>query len=107
MVCEETEKCFQKIEVDLDGNLPMDVGINKSIAMAVLSRMDLSKVFNNLSNHMLDTSPTDNHVYTLVKCVALCFCKIQLDHMAKTLSEQVCGKKVRKSLSRLVLFKNQ
>ena len=107
IVCEETEKCFQKLDSALEGKLPKDSGIDQAIGMAILGNINTSKVFNSLSEHNFDGSVTHNHTITLIKTIAHCYSKIRLHHLAKETNARVSGKKVRKALTRLVLFKNQ
>ena len=55
----------------------------------------------------MDGSVTDNHVVSLLKAIAISYSKVRLHHMAREANEIIMGKKVRKKLSRLVIFKNQ
>ena len=106
-VCLEAEKCFQKIKIVLDDKLPNDVAINDVIAVTVLRNLQMNNIFSDLDSHILDGSVTDNHVASLIKTIALCYCKVRLHHMAREANAKNNGKKVRKTLSRLVIFKNQ
>jgi hypothetical protein len=56
---------------------------------------------------MYDTAATSNHTLILVKTISLCYLKIKLHHLAKKETEKLQGKLVRKSLNKLILFKNQ
>ena len=107
MVCQETEKCFQKIKNVLGGKLPPDFGIDKVICLSVLRNIQVNKFFNDLDTHVMDGSVTDNHVVSLIKTIAVSYSKVRLHHMARESNESIIGKKVRKELSRLVIFKNQ
>jgi hypothetical protein len=57
------------------------------------------------------TDKTDNaqklHKLNLIKCLALSYAKIRLYNIGRSYSEEIEGIKVRKELSKLVLFKNQ
>ena len=106
-VCEETEKSFQKIKNVLHGKLPPDVGIDKVICLSVLRNLEVNKLFSDLDTHILDGSVTDNHVVSLIKAIAVSYSKVRLHHMAREENEKNVGKKVRKELSRLVIFKDQ
>ena len=110
IVCEQTEKCFQKIKSALDGKLPHESYIDNTIGNEVLRALmevSMNKVFNTLNGHILEGSVTDNHIITLIKTISLCYSKIRLHHLAKELNASGGGKNVRKQLTRLVLFKNQ
>ena len=89
------------------GKLPQCIGIADAIATSVLGGIDHSKIFKELENHMLDTPVNDNHVYGLIKTIAKCFCKVRLYHLGKEAAAKLHGKKVRKKLSKLVLFNHQ
>ena len=92
----------------LSGNLPRIKGsIVDAIAISVLEAINLSLVFRDLDNHMFDTPIYKNHIFTLVKLLAKCYCKIRLHQLGKFESAKVSGVNVRKTLSKLVLFKNQ
>ena len=106
-VCEETEKCFQAIQSAVDGSLPLECGVDMAIAMAVLRRIPVNEMFITLNEHMLEGSVTDNHIFQLIQTTSLCFSKIRLHHMAKQSNEKANVKKIRKVLTRLVIFKNQ
>ena len=107
IVCEETEKCFQRLLKLLKGNLPQEAGIPDAIAMAVLRSVNLKKVFTVLEQHMLDLPVMDNHIFSLVKLVSRCYCTIRLHHLGKEFNTKTSDKKVRKQLTKLVLFKHQ
>ena len=107
IVCKETEKCFQKVDAVLGGKLPHERQIDHAIGMAVLANVDSKKLFNSLNEHNFEGSVTDNHTITLIKTIALCYSKIRLHHLAKENNARASGKKVRKELTRLVLFKHQ
>ena len=85
----------------------MKPGIDQAIAMAVLQRIELSRLFVSLDTHMLQHAVTDNHVFDLIKIVSLCYSKIRLHHLAKQANANFSTRRVRKSLSKLILFKNQ
>ena len=106
-VCEETKKCFQRMLLSTGGTLPHCMGISDAIATSVLSGIDHCKVFRELDDHMRDTAVNDNHVYSLIKTIAKCFCKVRLYHLGKEATAKLHGKKIRKKLSKLILFNNQ
>lgn len=47
------------------GRLPHSTGLNLSVSTAVLDE----GIFCSLNDHMLDSSPTNNHIFSLVKLV--------------------------------------
>ena len=90
-----------------DGHLLQCKGINDAIAAAVLGEINISKVFKELHSHMFDTSVNDNHIISLIKNVSKCYSKARLYHLGKEATAKPYGKKVRKTLKKLVLFNHQ
>ena len=106
-ICQETEKCFQRMLTKTGGKLPHCKGIPDAIASSVLAGINLSEVFRELDNHMMDTSVFENHVFGLIKIIAKCYCKVRLYHLGKEATDKISSEKVRKKLNKLVLFKHQ
>ena len=73
----------------------------------MLGETNLAAIFRDLDDHMVDTAVNDNHVFALVKLVVKGYCKVRFYHLGKEYSQQLTGDKVRKKLSKLVLFKHQ
>ena len=107
VVCNETERCFQRILAATCGKLPQGKGFPDAVASSVLAGINLSRVFRELGDHMLDCSLQDNHIFVLIKTIAKCYCKIRLPHLGKLATENISDAKIRKKLSKLVLFKHQ
>ena len=105
-VCEEAEKCFQRMLAATAGKLPRDSGLGDVIALATFQNLG-SKVFRSLDEHILDCAIEDNHVSHLIKLVARCFSTIRFHHLSKRENDKNEGEKVRKKLSKLILFKHQ
>ena len=106
-VCEETEKSFERMLATTSGQLPRCKGIPDAISFAVLQNLDLTKVFKKLDEHMFDCAIEDNHIFSLVKTIAKCYCKVKLHHLGKETTQKLTGTRIRKKLSKLVLFKHQ
>ena len=73
----------------------------------MLGETDFDKVFPELKDHVFDNSLGENHVFELVKKISLTYCKVRLHHLAKEESQKNIVKKVRKTMSKLIHFKNQ
>lgn len=86
---------------------PTGKGIPNAIATSVLSETNLSTVFWELEDHMVDTAVNENHIFGLIKTITKSYCKIRLYHLGKEYSQSLTGERVRKKLSKLVLFKHQ
>ena len=106
-VCTETERCFQRMLASTNGRLPQGKGIPDAIVVSVLNSIDIRATFKELDGHMLNTTVTDNHVFTLIKTISKCYCKVRLYQLGKTTTEMATKTKVRKKLSKLVLFEHQ
>jgi hypothetical protein len=106
VVCEEAEKCFQRMHAAMGDKLPQTTNLMPSICTVVLKAVGRTS-FQSLDEHMYATTPDNNHVFNLIKCVARCYCTIRLHHLAKQKTVAVAGAKVRKQLTKLVLFKGQ
>lgn len=105
-VCEETEKCFQRMHNVTKGQLPRAAQIVPAIASSVLAEVGI-RSFVTLHNHMFDSTPDSNHIFNLIKCVSQSYCQIRMHHLAKQQTAAITGIKVRKELTKLVLFKHQ
>jgi len=105
-VCAEAERCFQRLKVSQPPSCPnFAETVMLCVTENVMTRQQA--VFPQLHNHMFDTEPENNHVIHLVKAVAQEYIKIRLYHWGKEYSNQITGPKVRKSLSKLILFRHQ
>lgn len=106
-VCKSTEQCIQRLLCSTDNALPQTAGIVSAIATAVLHDVGPHHIFPQLDKHMLDTPPDHNHVFALIKCIASCYAIIRMHHLAKRFTEKITQEKLRKHLSKLILFKHQ
>ena len=106
-VSEETEKCFERMLTATGRSLPHSKGIADTITVSILGALNLTTMFRELDNHMFESAVDENHVFGLIKIIAKCYCKIRLYHLGKETTENLSGKKIRKKLSKLVLFNHQ
>ena len=60
-----------------------------------------------MNEHSADKNGQKSHKLTLINCLALCYAKIRFYNIGRSYSEEIEGVKVRKELTKLVLFKNQ
>ena len=90
-----------------NGKLPQSKGMQSAIASSVLSGIDIASTFQDLVEHMLDTTVDDNHLFKLIKTISECYSKVRLYQLCKTAMEEVSKNKVRKKLNKLVLFNHQ
>ena len=75
---------------------------------AVLADTPLDSAFTDIHFHMRETGVTDNHVYLLIKAVTRNYLRIRMHHLAKEYNQNLLKhNRVRKKLSKLILFKNQ
>jgi hypothetical protein len=109
-VCERTEKCIVRMMASCQGKIPQATGLHlvSTISLTVLAEIGTSKcVFADLTDHMFDSSPESNHVFSLIKLISQCYMKIRMHAIAKKYTEDAIGNKVCKQLTKLVLFKHQ
>ena len=106
-ICNESEKCFERMLAKNAGKLPHGKGIPEAIATVVLGTLKVSSLFTELDDHMFDWTVDDNHVYKLIKKIVKCYCKVRLYHLGKETTADLSGEKIRKKLNKLVLFKHQ
>jgi hypothetical protein len=106
IVCEETEKCFQRMRAAVGDKLPQTSNFVPSVCAVVLSEVGL-KAFTALHDHMFDTTAECNHIFNLIKCITTCYCTVRMHHLAKQKTVAVTGPLVRKKLTKLVLFSHQ
>ena len=67
-----------------------------------------SIVFPTLKQHLFDSNATvQNHYVVLISEIVKSFLNVRSHHVAKTFSEQCCGTRIRRKLTKLVHFKNQ
>ena len=65
------------------------------------------QVFNNFSAHPDHPSVAHSHRVTLIKKIVALFSSLRIKHQCKLVRQTELDKKVRKKLSKLILFKNQ
>ena len=66
-VCETTEKCFQRLLNVTGGDLPQASRISHAISSAVRSEIGHLDVFGELTEHMYDCAPDNNHVFSSLR----------------------------------------
>ena len=106
-ICEETEKCIIRMLDRNGGSLPHGTGISNAIAITVLPVCVESGVFNNLDQHMFDSTAVDNHVFTLIKCCSQSYVTIRMHHLSKLRNARMHEKVIRQEFKHLILYKHQ
>lgn len=105
-ICLQTEKYFERLLKTCNDDLQKISDLRNVISTAVMVDT-YNTVFEELLQHMFDCSAEDNHMFTLVKTVSQCYTKVRLYQLGKRFSDKITGVKVRKNLSKLILFKHQ
>ena len=105
--CEETEKCFNRLLSVTNGKCPTSAGITQAISVAVLGNINHRFIFSELNEHMKECAVEDNHLTNLIKLIARNYCKIRMHHLTKEDNARMSGPKIRKKLSKLILFNHQ
>ena len=109
IVCEMTESTIKKLFLVSPGFVPKIKNINAVVITNVLKHVvqKYDYCFESLKDHSLSCSPLSNHQLELIKLISSCYLKIRMHHTAKSLSEKLDKTKIRKLLSKLILFKHQ
>ena len=106
LICKEAEKCYKRIQLQKPSTgRGFSALIVKAVTEQILTKTAL--LFPQLHDHELETEPENYHVIELVKRVVKEYVKIRNYHWGKMYTAVDGGPKVRKQLSKLVLFKNQ
>ena len=88
--------------------LPHGEGVPDAIATVVLNNLGNSDIFSELNEHALESPVGEEyHIFSLIKIIAKCYCKIRFYHLGKQETAKVAGSKIRKKLSKLILFQGQ
>jgi len=95
--------------VSSDGKLPQTAGdrLTTAISVVVVEEASEKHLFPGLEDHMYDTTAESNHVLALIKLICRSYCKIRFHSLARKVTDTMVGAKVRKQLSKLILFKHQ
>ncbi len=96
-ICLETERCFQRLLTSTGGKLPQSQGLPDAIASSVLRATNMTNIFTDLDQHMLDTTVNDNHVFKLIKTISNCYSSVRFYHLGKTYTEKYQKTKSEKS----------
>lgn len=105
-ICLFTENIFQKMLNTYIEDLSRIQRFPVVVAYSVLKGIGRS-VFSSFEYHMFDSEPDDNHFFSLVKSIVFAYCKIRMHNLVKDINCKIRGHYVRKTLSKLILFKNQ
>ena len=77
------------------GNLPTASKIVPAILSVVLDEAVDEDAFSAINNHIFDSIPDNNHLFSLIKCIAKCFLKIRMHHQARKKLQRLEAKTVR------------
>lgn len=76
--------------------LPGSSNIIPAIQSVALEEAVQEGVLLSLQDHMFESSPEDNHVFNLTKCISQCFLKIRMHYLAKERTALIKGENIRK-----------
>ena len=96
LLCLEAEKCFQRLLFSTAGKLPQCRGVQNAVSASVLEKFASINVFLELHDHMKDCAVENNHVFSLVKAITKCYCKIRFHHLGKRATSTLHDNKIRK-----------
>ena len=107
-VCEETEKIIRRMLNSTNDKLPHGEGIPDAIATVALNNLGNSDIFSELNEHALESPVGEEyHIFSLIKVIAKYYCKIRFYHLGRQETDKLSGSKIRKKLSKLILFQGQ
>ena len=69
----------------------------------MLGEANLTTIFRQLDDHVVETAVNDNHIFGLVKLIAKSYCKVRFHHLGKEYSQQLTGERVRKKLYNIAI----
>jgi len=75
------------------------------ITLSAMKYINMEKYFINLSTHILDQEPLNNHLLQLIKYILNYYITIRLHHINKSTNE--IDDKIRSYYTKLILFKHQ
>lgn len=105
VVCQATERCFQRLLKTNGGKVPQGRGTRAAIVSQVLPDCSEKNLFPQLHSHMFDMCVEANHVHVLVRMASAWYCKIRLNHIARQETDKIKeGKVVRRKLTKLIHF---
>jgi hypothetical protein len=78
--------------------------INK-ITLEAMKNINIEKYFTNLSLHIIDQEPLNNHVLQLIKITINIYCKLCLHHINSSTND--IDYKIRSYYTKLIVFKHQ
>ena len=102
--CSAAEQCVRRVLVTTNGQPPRDPRVIQAITTTVLERIGRT-AFPVLASHVMDLEMANNHIYTLVRCIVHCYCRVRFHHVARSVSDKLAEERLRKKLNKLVLFK--
>lgn len=108
-ICHAAERCFRRMLSCNGGNPPKEKNFSDTLSLVVLKEVcaKTNCIFPSLEKHMFDSTPVDNHIFSLVKVISQCYVKIRMYHLGKCKTESLNVEKIRKKFSKLILFKHQ
>jgi hypothetical protein len=81
---------------------PTKISITEKVTFEVLEFAKTSNIFQDLQE-----THSKEHTYGLITKIASFYCKVKATEIGKKVTERATGSKIRKQLSKLILFKHQ
>jgi len=102
VLCKTAEQIFKSYQYKLSNirNDPIHYSITKS-----MSKIQICKMFNCISDHILNQSPLNNHLLQLIHLALKTYFTVRLHHSDNTTREP--KQRIRSFLTKTVHFKNQ
>jgi len=102
VLCKTAEHIFKSYQHKLSDipNNPINYLITKA-----MSKIQIYKMFNCISDHILNQSPLNNHLLQIIHLTFKTYFTVRLHHSNNTISEP--KQRIRSFLTKTVHFKNQ
>lgn len=101
-LCKTAEITFRTFQQNLPS---IKYDIIEYLTIKATPKLNITNVFKEISEHILDQSPLDNHLLQLIKMSFQCYFKIRAHHHNLSISQP--QQIIRSSLTKIIHFKNQ
>lgn len=72
-----------------------------------MRNLDLSNIFKNFNEHVMENDVMDNHKYDIIKTIVELYLKVKLYYFSKEFTRKTHVTYVRKDLTKTILFNRQ
>lgn len=102
LICKTAELVFRSHQQSLSS---LKSNIIQYLTIKASSKLQINKLFNQISDHILDQSPLNNHLLQIIKIALKTFYTIRRHHFNNSISEP--RERIRSHLTKTIHFRNQ